>query len=244
MNPNLNYGQAVPGMNDGRGNGLIETRGLTRVVDAIGLLAGSKAWTDADQHGLEDWFTQFLKWMRESKNGREEAAAKNNHGTYYDVQVVSFALFVGQKKFAEDILREAKTKRIARQVEPDGRQPLETERTKGWGYSTANLSGLMSLASLGEGVNVDLWDFQTADGRSIRKALDYLIPFALEGKKWTYPQIGEWPPQSLYPLLRLAAIKYPKSPLPCPALENSRARTVEPPESFASRAAAPGETPD
>lgn len=214
MNPNLNYGQAVPGINDGRGNGLIETRGLTRAVDAIGLLAGSKAWTDADQRGLQDWFSKFLAWMQTSKNGREEAAAKNNHGTFYDVQVASFALFVGDQKFAEDILREAKTKRIARQIESDGRQPLETERTKGWGYSTANLSGLMSLATLGENVHIDLWNYKTADGRGIRKALDYLIPFALEGKKWPYQQIGEWPPQSLYPQLRLAAIKFPNSPYP------------------------------
>ncbi|MGH9799865.1 MAG: alginate lyase family protein, partial [Blastocatellia bacterium] len=208
MNPNLEYAQGIPGINTGRGIGLIETRGLTRAVDAIGLLAGSKAWTEADQRGVRDWYGAFLKWMQESKNGREENAAKNNHGTYYDLQSVSFALFLDQRDLAAKILETAKQKRIALQIEPDGRQPLELVRTKAWSYSTGNLDGLMTLARLGENVGVDLWNYQTKDGRGIRRALDYLIPFALNEKKWPDQQLGEWPPQMLHPLLRKAAVKY------------------------------------
>ena len=204
MNPNLQYAQAIPGINTGRGIGLIETRGLTRVVDAIGLLAGSKHWTTADQKGMADWFSSFLEWMQQSKNGRDEAAAKNNHGTFYDVQVVSFALFLGKTAWAKSVLETAKTKRIAVQIEPDGRQPLELARTKAWSYSVGNLDGLMLLARLGENVGVDLWNYETRDGRSIRKALEFLQPFASGEKKWSYQQLGEWPPQILLPLIRRA----------------------------------------
>ena len=208
MNPNLQYGQGIPGITTGRGIGLIETRGLTRVVDAIGLLAGTKALTDADKRGLNDWFGKFLTWMQESKNGRDENASKNNHVTYYDVKTASFALFLGKTKLAKGILETAKQKRIALQIEPDGRQPLELARTKAWGYSVGNLDGLMQLAALGEGVGVDLWNYKTSDERSIRRALEFLYPFSV-GKKWTtYQQLGDWPPEMLYPLMRRAAVKY------------------------------------
>src|SRR6266404_3247148 len=208
MNPNLQYAQFIPGVNTGRGIGLIETRGLADVVDGIGLLAGSKSWTAADQRGLEDWYSKFLQWMQESKNGREENAAKNNHGTYYDLQVTSFSLFVRRNDLAKQIIETAKQKRIALQIEPDGRQPLELVRTKAWGYSNGNLDGLMLLARLAENVDVDLWNYQTRDGRSIRRALEYLYPFSVGDQKWTYQQLGGFDGKSLFPLMRRAAAHY------------------------------------
>src|SRR5258706_11583328 len=205
MNPNLQYAQFIPGVNTGRGIGLIETRGLPSVVDAIGLLAGSKALTENDQRGLQDWFGKFLQWMLESKNGHDESAAKNNHGSYYDVQVASFALFVGKKELAAQVLQDARQKRIATQIEPDGRQPLELARTKAWSYSNMNLDGLMLLATLGERTGVDLWNFQTSDGRGIRKALEFLVPVALGEQKWQYPEIGGVKREALFTLMRRAA---------------------------------------
>lgn len=207
MNPNLQYAQGIPGINTGRGIGLIETRGLTRVVDAIGLLEGSKSLTEADKQGFKDWFAKFLAWMQESKNGHDESASKNNHGTYYDVQTASFALFLGKRDLAKQIIEGARSKRIAVQIEPDGRQPLELARTRAWSYSIGNLDGLMQLATLGESVGVDLWNYKTADGRSIRNALEFLYPFAV-GEKWKYQQLGEWQPQALYSLMRRAAVHY------------------------------------
>ena len=208
MNPHLEYGQFIPGVNTGRGIGLIETRGLTRVADAVGLINGSKAWGRADRRGIADWYDKFLRWMLESRHGRDERAAKNNHGTYYDVQVVSYALFLGRRDFAKRVVEEARAKRIAAQIEPDGKQPLELARTRAWSYSVGNLDGLVTLAELGERVGVDLWNYRTQDGRGIRRALEYLYPFAVGERKWPHRQLGEWPPQMLFPVMRRAGARY------------------------------------
>jgi hypothetical protein len=125
---------------------------------------------------------------------------------------VSLALFTDQKEVARRVIEEVGQKRIAQQIDPDGRQPLETARTRSFHYSVFNLTGLMDLAQQGEHLGIDLWTYQTADGRGIRKALDYLVPFALGETKWPYQLIDGWPPQELYPLICRAATKYPDGP--------------------------------
>lgn len=208
MNPNLRYAQFIPGINDGRGIGLIETRGLAELVDSVGLLAGAKSWNAADQKKLEAWFDQFLTWMRESQNGRDEAGSQNNHGTYYDLQIASFALFVGKQELAKQILQSTRQTRIPKQFEPDGRQPLELERTRSWSYSVMNLDGWVSLAALGDRAGVDLWSYKTADGRGIRKAIEYLAPFGLDGQTWPHKQIIPLSVKDFHRILRWAAAGY------------------------------------
>jgi hypothetical protein len=88
-------------------------------------------------------------------------------------------------------LEQAKTKRIVSQIEPDGSQPLELARTKSLGYSTMNLRGFLHLAFMGEKLGVGLWNFESEDGRSIQKALGFLLPFAQGEKKWEYQQLGD-----------------------------------------------------
>jgi hypothetical protein len=208
MNPHLKYGQAIPGRMEGRGTGIIDTAQLAGLVDAVGMLAGAPCWTAADQRGLEAWFRQYLAWLRESRHGRDESRAGNNHGTWYDVQVAAFALFAGEDEIARDVLEKAAARRIAAQIEPDGRQPQELARTRSFDYSTMNLRGMFELATLGQRVGVDLWHFESTDGRSIRRALDWLIPFALGEKHWSHEQLGGLQPARLAPLLRRAAAVY------------------------------------
>src|SRR4029079_12800027 len=70
MNPNLQFGQYVPGVNQGRGIGIIETRGLPEMLDGVLLIRGSPAWTKADDDALQAWMRGYLTWLRESPHGR------------------------------------------------------------------------------------------------------------------------------------------------------------------------------
>ncbi len=208
MNPNLRFAQAVRGRNDGRGTGLIETSNIGSVVDSVGLLAGSHAWTDADQQAMQKWCADFLDWMLTSNNGKDEAAAKNNHGSFYDVQIASLALFTGRIDLARNVMDAAAHRRIDVQIQPDGSQPLELARTKSFSYSVFNLTALFELARLGDHVGVNLWSYRSSDGRSIRTALDYLLPYATGEDKWAYRQIEPIKPQELAPLLLEASFRF------------------------------------
>jgi Alginate lyase len=206
MNPNLNYAQAVLGVNNGRGIGLIEMRDLPRVLDAITLLSGSASLTQADRDGLHKWFSTYIEWLQNSPNGRDESKSKNNHGSWYDQQLVGIALFLGEKDLARKVAETAKTKRIALQIKPDGSQPLELARTKSFSYSVFNLTALMRLAQEAQVAGVDLWSYRAEDGASLRAALDYLLPYAQGSKKWTYENLNGLESSSLTePLLRAAA---------------------------------------
>ena len=208
MNPNLKYAQAIPGLNYGRAAGIIETHNLPELVDAAGLLNGSTSWSLNDQKTLQKWFDAYLTWLLDSPEGRAESKAQNNHGSWYDVQIASFALFFEKNDVAEKILGEFPMKRIAKQVEPDGQQVYELARTQAWSYSVFNLEALFDAASLGDKLRQDLWNYETPDKRSVRKALDWLLPFATGEKKWSYQQISDWQPEKLAPLLRRAAVRY------------------------------------
>jgi Highly conserved protein containing a thioredoxin domain len=188
MNPNLNYAQAVLGVNDGRGTGIIDTRVIPQLVDAIRLLRPSPSLPAADYQALVSWCSDYLTWLRDSKNGKEERAAENNHGTWYDAQAVALALFVGDSAFARQVVGIDDKARIAHQIQPNGSQPLELVRTRPIHYSLFNLDPYSQLAEMGRFVNVDLWNYVAPNGGNLRAALRWVAPYADSTIKWGTPE--------------------------------------------------------
>lgn len=201
MNPNLNHGQAVPGRVSGRAEGVIDAHRLVPIVEALGLLDPSGALSDAEKEGLRDWFGGLVQWMATSTIGREEAAAANNHGVYYDALISQFALYAGFDDVARAVI-ERTPARLAKQIEPDGRLPRELTRTRSLHYTTWTIGAAMDLAMLGQCVNVDLWNWKAADGRSLRAATDFVGAYAGREGDWPYPELDKSEIVGLYDILR------------------------------------------
>lgn len=189
MNPHLEYAQAIPGINQGRGVGIIDTKELVMLLDAVELLRVHGGLSQQDHDGLKQWFGDYLRWLRTSSHGHDEAEADNNHGSWYDAQCARYAIFVGNEKLAKEIVAGALSKRIQSQIEPDGRQPHELARTRSLTYSLFNLQALTLLARIGERYDLDLWE-KNKPNSHIRAAFKFVLPYLVDEKLWPYEQIG------------------------------------------------------
>ena len=212
MNPNLNYAQSIPGITEGRGIGIIDTRGLVHLIDGIQILKSSNQLSQIQYDGLQTWFGEYLHWLLTSPNGIDEADEHNNHGTYYDIQAIAMALFVEKTDEAVKVLNEKTKARIDSQLELNGSQPHELARTLSWTYSQMNLEGFFQLAALSENVNIDLWNYVSPSGKSIKQAFFWMLPYA-QGKPWEYKQLNPANQSTYLDLSRIAVVKYPNQDL-------------------------------
>ncbi len=207
QNPHLNFGQGIPGLNTGRGTGIIETRDLFRVGDAAILIQNTTNWNTKDHEELKKWFSEYLTWMLDSPIGKDEADSKNNHGTFYSEQVIAFALFTNRLDIVNSEIEVFKN-RMENQLKLDGSQPFELERTKSWNYVNMNLYGYFLIAKLAENNNVSLWNQQISEGKSLRNALEWILPYLKNEKVWEYEQIQKISFGETIKILKLAAKKY------------------------------------
>lgn len=210
MNPHLKYGQHVPGREEGRGYGIIDTRGFAHLPDAINFLRGSEACTSQFEQGIKDWFGQYLDWLWNSQLGQDERGRFNNHGTSYDMQTAALALYLNKQDLYRQILESVPANRINQQIEADGSQPLELERTRAFSYSAINTDFFLALGILGERAGTPIFGYVGPEGQSVKKAVDFLAPYATGQEDWPYQQISPMAAvyQQMGQLFRQAAYYY------------------------------------
>nr|WP_261123043.1 alginate lyase family protein [Serratia quinivorans] len=189
MNPNLTYAQGIPGRDNGRGNGILDGRYFAiRIVDSLLLLQQTPGWTPQDESQLRQWFGRYLDWLLHSPAGKQEAAAKNNHGSWYAVQVAGIATWLGRDQVVRDMATLTQQK-LDLQLAVNGSQPQELLRTRSFHYSYFNLQALVLMAGLAQRQGIDLWHYRTEQGSSLLAALDFMAPYVDVAYPWPYPSL-------------------------------------------------------
>jgi hypothetical protein len=210
MNPNLQYAQAIKGRTTGRGIGIIDTIHLVEVAQSARLLQQAGILQGEDLATVKKWFENYLTWMTTSKNGQEEMNARNNHGTCWVMQVAAFASFTGDAEKLALCRKRFKEVLLPDQMAADGSFPQELRRTKPYGYSIFNLDAMATLCRILSTPDDNLWTYTTADGRNVRKAIEFLHPYLKDKSKWPHkPDVmfwEFWPVRS--PCLLFAGLAY------------------------------------
>lgn len=210
MNPNLLYAQAIKGRFTGRGIGIIDTIHLIEVVQGIMVMEQAK---EMDKEGIvkmRKWFADYLNWLTTHPYGKDEMNAENNHGTCWVMQVSAFAKFTNNAALLAFCKDRFKSVLLPRQMAPNGSFPLELKRTKPYGYSIFNLDAMVATCTILSDDKENLFKFRLADGRSIKKGVEFLYPYLRNKASWPFAKDvmfwENWPVAQ--PFLVLAANAY------------------------------------
>jgi len=197
MNPSLLYAQAIKGKATGRGIGIIDTIHLMEVAQGIIVMQKAASVNKNNLQIIKNWFAQYLEWLTTHQYGIDEREAKNNHGTCWVMQVASFAKLTENQALIDYCKNRFKTVLLPNQLEKDGSFPLELKRTKPYGYSIFNLDAMATLCQILSDSKDNLWSFKLDDGRSMKKAIEFLYPYIENKSLWAFQKDvmywEEWP---------------------------------------------------
>ncbi len=189
MNPHLEYGQAIRGVCEGRGIGIIETKDLLGVIHAANFMEETCGYDD-EIRNLKKWFGSYLKWLNESPKGIEEREWYNNHAIWWTAQALAFAAFTDNKKLMLECYDRYKNNIIGKQLNSDSAFEDELGRTRSYTYYLFSLDASSIICEIALTHGVDLWSFQTSEGKSLEGAFEFIYPYFENLFLWKYKQIS------------------------------------------------------
>lgn len=229
MNPHLKYAQIIMGVNKGYGRciGFVDAELLPELLNGYQLLQESPALTAAPEvdAGMKEWFRHFWQWLTTNYETvppkgseafyhylmmKEIKTVKNNIRSAYELQVLSYAQFIGENAWAlqeiNNVLKDKDSVKglISEQILPTagifkfkdssgvekeypvpaGAMYKELKRTKPATYCQKNLDLLLRLCVLAENAGIDLWNYTSPGGSSIKKAIEAILYFTSNPQEW------------------------------------------------------------
>lgn len=184
MNPHLKYAQGIPGTVPGRALGILDGRHFVRILDSITLIENSNLLSSKDLEIIKQWVKDYQNWLLNGEYAYEESHRPNNHGTFYDYQVVGYALYLEQPKKAKELLTNAQYIRLGSHIGSKGQNFHELERTRPLHYSLFDLEAMIGLALYSDHYDdVNFWTF-TINQTSLKKAIDYVVKYKNNRDMW------------------------------------------------------------
>ena len=192
VKPNGKYAQSIPGVCDGCSPGLIDFSDLHWLFDGMGILDSMGLLAPGLEAGVREWFVEFTNWlMTDDELGIMEGGASDNHGAWYDEQIISAAVFCRRKSLIRRVLRSSYAVRTKGKIRPDGSQPDELIRATPISYSFYALDALVVIAAIGEDLGYDeYWGIDSERGSCVLKdAVDFLYPYVKDPENCPYPDL-------------------------------------------------------
>ncbi len=207
VNPHMECGQAIRGVCDGRGIGIIDTSNYIRVVYGADILQRAGGYEDVIC-GLKEWFSQYIMWLTTSEKGLEEKNFFNNHSNWWNTQVAVFSAFTENEKQLEECFDSYRNRILSQQTDTEGKFTDEITRTRSYHYTLYNMDACVLIAEVAYHKGVDLWNYETSDGKSLKKCVEFFKPFYKNPFLWTYPEINAENCHFEKMAMKLAAIRY------------------------------------
>lgn len=210
MNPNLLYAQAIKGRHTGRGIGIIDAIHLMEVAQSVRIYEDKGLISGDELRAVKKWFGDFTEWLTTHPYGKAEMVHPNNHGTCWNMQVAIFSKLAEKEDILAFCYDNFINTLLPNQMALDGSFPLELARTKPYGYSLFNLDAFVMNALILSDDAHNLWEYELADGRGIKKAINYMTPYVADKSSWPLPADvmfwNNWP--VAHPAFLFGALKY------------------------------------
>ena len=116
----------------GRSYGIIDTLHLVEPARAATFLKDALGPNYAP---VQQWFREYLEWMKTSAPGMKERDATNNHAIAWALQAAEFARLAGDNLTRDEVRTRFETVQLPAQENAQGGFPRELARTKPYGYS-------------------------------------------------------------------------------------------------------------
>ena len=200
MSPGLDHARAIPGVNTGTPDGILDGRAFIRAIQGMEFLAQTPYWDPHELAAVRRWFGEYLQWLTHSPNAEEERRSGNSRASWWTAQTAAVASFVEDHSAQQMAFNFYKDRIFPRQIRADGSAPREESRNLSLSSSALNLEAFTMTSRIAQVNGVNLWDVRARGGANLATVIDYLSPYLSEPRKWKMEQITDFQNQGLYSL--------------------------------------------